>query len=162
MKRDHMAQRLLFAGVGLLFAVIGIIVLVLTIQNNNKAVEVDAVISRVETTRTRSHSGSKSKSTKTAYVNYVYEGERYTDVPMGYYDFTMEEGKHIKALIDPDNPGVCYGTGSLILPIVFICFGSIFVILGLFGSFEGKTTNIGSDKSEELREKLEEWKSRFS
>lgn len=160
MKRDHMAKRLMFAGVGLLFAIVGIFVLVWTIQNNNKAVEVDAVISQVKTTR--SHSGSKSKSTTTAYVNYVYEGERYTDVPMGYYDFTMEEGKHIKALIDPDNPGVCYGTGSLILPIVFICFGSIFVIIGLFVSLEGKTVNIGPDKSEEFREKLEEWKSRFS
>lgn len=114
------------SGIGMLIG--GMIFLVKSIQFHEKAVEITAVISEIETYR-----DSDGDRRHNVYVDYVYEGEVYQDVYLHEYNSSMYEGKEITLLCDPDNPGKVdtpmggYFTGGLLI-FMGVIFGAIGII----------------------------------
>ena len=117
----------LFAVIGFIFIIVGIIWLVSGRRFVQSAVKVSAVISEIE-----SYRDSDENVNYRVYVNYSYGGQRYEDIRLNEYSSSMYEGKEIQVMLDPDNPKkLMTNLGLYIGPAVFIGMGAIFTSAGV-------------------------------
>ena len=117
----------LFAVIGFIFIIVGIIWLVSGRKFVQSAVKVSAVISEIE-----SYRDSDENVNYRVYVNYSYGGQRYEDIRLNEYSSSMYEGKEIQVMLDPDNPKkLMTNLGLYIGPAVFIGMGAIFTSAGV-------------------------------
>lgn len=118
---------IIFAVIGGIFMAVGIFQAFASNRFKQKAVEVRAVISSIE-----SYRDSDGDMSHRVYVSYSYGGNRYEDVRLGEYSSSMRKGGEIKLMIDPDDPEKARtGFGMILLPTVFSGMGLIFVCVGL-------------------------------
>lgn len=118
---------IIFAVIGGIFMAVGIFQAFASSRFKQKAVEVRAVISSIE-----SYRDSDGDMSHRVYVSYSYGGNRYEDVRLGEYSSSMRKGGEIKLMIDPDDPEKARtGFGMILLPTVFSGMGLIFVCVGL-------------------------------
>lgn len=117
----------LFAVIGFIFILVGIVWAISGSRFMQSAVEVSAVITKIE-----SHRDSDGDTSHQVYVNYSYGGQRYEDVRLNEYSSGMYKGKEIKVMLDPDNPRkLMTNLGLYIGPTVFIGMGAIFTSAGV-------------------------------
>lgn len=118
---------IVFAFIGLSFFAVGLKTLIFGLANKTDVVEIDAIISCIENDR-----DSSGDTSHDVYVNYEYDGEEYTNVPLNYYSSSMYEGKNITIKINPDNPSEPSNTMLVVLfGGVFGGIGFIFLVIGL-------------------------------
>lgn len=90
------------------------------------AVEITGKIVQIE-----SYYDSDHELHHKAYVTYTYNGKVYDSVPLNYYSSSMFEGKEIKLLCDPENPGHIKGsTGVSMAGLMLGFMGITFSLAG--------------------------------
>ncbi|MCR5148002.1 MAG: DUF3592 domain-containing protein [Eubacterium sp.] len=111
-----------------IFLIVGIVMMLLAAVWSAKDIYYVINFERVESTVKVVH---KPKKGKHAYVTYEYQGERYEDKVLSYYNaFTMKNGKELEVLINPEKPDQPYIT-TFFWDAVIMFFGITCVILGL-------------------------------
>lgn len=123
----------LFAALGIIFIIVGILWLAIGSRFKKNAVEVSAVIQEIEQYR-----DSDGDLSHRVYVSYSYNEQNYENVRLNEYSSNMYEGKEIEIMIDPNNPrvnmmnlGLYLGSGIFIgMGVIFACVG-IFPLIGL-------------------------------
>lgn len=117
----------IFAVFGMIFVVIGILMLISNIRFTKDAVEVNAVIAQIE-----SYRDSDGDINHRVFVNYSYGGKTYEGIRLGEYDSNMYEGKEIKLLLNPVNPQkISTRFGMIFGSSMFIGMGAIFALVGI-------------------------------
>lgn len=117
----------IFAVIGIIFVIAGIVSLVKSVQFKKTAVNVDAVISDIEAYR-----DSDGDMNHRVFINYSYNGKQYEGISLGEYSSSMYEGKEIAILLDPKNPvKVATNSGIIFMCAMFIGMGSIFALVGI-------------------------------
>ena len=115
----------IFALVGTIIIIVGIITNVKTSQFKESAVEVNGVIEDIVI---EEHTDETDYD---VYVSYEYDGEYYEDVHLDFYSSSMYEGQEIDLLIDPDNPtDVHTNDGDLFFTLMFVGLGGLFALIG--------------------------------
>lgn len=130
MKKKNFPFHYLFGGifllVGIVMLAVGIIILGSNRRFRERAEEVTAIISEIS-----SYRGSKGKMRHDVFVSYTYNGRRYEDVSLNFYSSNMYEGKEIRLLCDPENPGHVESSGGMLfLTCMFTGMGILFTIIG--------------------------------
>ncbi len=123
----------LFAALGIIFIIVGILWFAIGSRFKKSAVEVSAVIQEIEQYR-----DSDGDLSHRVYVSYSYNEQNYENVRLNEYSSNMYEGKEIEIMIDPNNPrvnmmnlGLYLGSGIFIgMGVIFACVG-IFPLIGL-------------------------------
>lgn len=117
----------LFAVIGIIFFAVGIFIAVLGNKFKRNAVEVNAVISEIESWR-----DSDGEISHNVYVSYSYNGREYKDVELNEYGSNMYEGKEILIMIDPDSPrSLRTNLGIYLGPAIFMLVGGVFACIGI-------------------------------
>lgn len=133
-------------GIGLLIGGISWMKSGLDFKQN--AVEVTAEISDIE-----SYRDSDGDTHHNVFINYEFDGETYTDMPLNEYNSNMYIGKEITILCRPDQPGramtstgIYLGGGILLgMGIIFASVGIIPIIVSLVkGSRQKNLLSTGS------------------
>lgn len=148
-KKSAPKGTLLFFGlIGLVFFLIGVVWLILGIRFVSNAEEVYGVITDIT-----SYRDSDGDRHYTAYVNYEFDGEYYYDVALSSYSSSMREGKEVKVLVDPENPGEPQTImSSIVGGIIFAVFGAIFASVGFVPMLlMGRTGSKGKKLKEQGR-----------
>ncbi len=114
---------IIFAVIGSIFLIVAICVLIAQSTYDERYDRVQAMITRIETYR----SGDDTKHR--AYVSYEYEGEDYNNISLSYYSSGMHEGQRYEIYIDPANP-TNPKVKSNALIIIFMLMGGIFAVVG--------------------------------
>lgn len=115
----------IFMTVGMLFLIGGVVTAVINWQFREKAVEITAVITDIQTYR-----ASDGDRKHEVYVSYRFEDREYEDVRLNFYSSSMYEGKEITVFCDPENPRHIESSGTIVLIIVFVVMGAVFVVIG--------------------------------
>lgn len=119
-----------FGGIGLLFFIIGINLIIDAIEFKEIAVSVPAVITDINEIVTRDSDGDRHIS-HDVYVRYTYEGVIYND-ELNEYSSSMKVGKEIPVLIDPNYPSEAQYEKMVITgPLIFTGIGGLFFCIGL-------------------------------
>ncbi|HOM02353.1 MAG TPA: DUF3592 domain-containing protein [Acetivibrio sp.] len=116
---------IIFAAVGLIPTIIGVILGINHFNFLKSAVKTTAVITKIDSYR--DFDGDRHYNVQ---IKYFVEGEEYYDT-LGYYSSGMREGKEITVYYDPDNPENVQSTGSMISDIVLVVIGLIFTAIGV-------------------------------
>ncbi len=91
------------------------------------AVEVTAEISHIETYR-----DMDDETEHRVLINYEFDGETYTDMPLNQYSSSMFVGKEITILCNPAQPGrVMTTTGIYMAGGILLGLGTIFFTVGI-------------------------------
>lgn len=115
----------IFALVGFILLIVGIISNVKSSSFKESAVEVNGVIENIFV----EYHGDKTDYD--VFVSYEYDGEYYEDVQIDFYSSDMYEGQEIDLLIDPENPiDVHSAEGDLFFTIMFVGMGLLFALIG--------------------------------
>lgn len=130
MNKTKMLFGTIFGGIGLIFFILGINLTIDAFEFKEIAVSVSATITDIETYTERDSDGDRH-TYHDVYVEYVYEGETYTD-ELNEYSSSMREGKTIPVLIDPNNPSeATYEKMAITGPLMFAGIGGIFAVIGI-------------------------------
>lgn len=114
---------IIFAIVGVVFVIIGLVVFE-TIFNYENKVETIGTITKISSYRNTNHD-----RTSEVYVSYTVEGKKY-ESKLNSYSSSFYEGKEIDIYYDKDNPNKI-GVKSLdLLFLIFPGIGLIFLIIG--------------------------------
>lgn len=125
-KSEPMGGYIVFAIVGLLILAIGIGFLLHEYHTMKDAVEVVGVISEITTyTETDGDVGHK------VYVDYEYEGEKYSNIFFPLYTANMYSGKSINLLIAPDAPNQPSSVGNTVVLLILIVIGALLFCVGV-------------------------------
>ncbi len=117
----------IFFAVGLSFLLAGVIHCLSFNAFKNRAVLIDAQITRIIVNYvTRTDTGKRSDCD--VWVSYTIDGKEY-ETKLNYYTSGMREGDTVEIFVDPDDPADIE-TDTLILDIVFIGLGGVFTIIG--------------------------------
>lgn len=115
----------IFALVGTIIIIVGIITNVKMSQFKESAVEVNGVIEDIVI---EEHTDETDYD---VFVAFEYDGEYYEDVHLDFYSSSMYEGQEIELLIDPDNPtDVHTSDGDLFFTLMFVGLGGLFALIG--------------------------------
>lgn len=117
----------IFGILGIVLLAVGVLLLTSGIKFGKNAVEIQAVITDIQTYR------SGDDTHHSVWVEYEYDGKVYKDVQLNEYSSGMRRGKKITLLVDPENPervstkfGTVLAGGLLILMgVIFFCVGFI-------------------------------------
>ncbi len=116
-----------FALVGIIFVIVGVVLLISGMQFRKTAVEVTAVITKID-----SYRDFDGEMNYDVYVDYSYDGNTYSKVRLNEYNSSMYEGKEISLFIDPDVPTrKTTNFGSIFGVVICIGIGSIFSLVGI-------------------------------
>ena len=133
---------IIFAGIGGVFFIIGIFIMVGIFSNYANAVDTKGTITEI-----RSYGSSDDRS-HDVYVSYVVDGKEYVS-ELNAYSSTYYKGKEIKIYYDKNNPNKIGVKSMDLIFLIFPGIGLIFLIIG--GS--GIIININKKKAEKkLRE----------
>lgn len=136
---------LIFALAGLGMIIGGFAFMANSLNFRKTAVEVTGTITEI--TSRRDSDGDVHHTTR---VSYSYNGRDFDNVPLGYYNSNMYEGKDILLLVDPENPGhMTSKSGDTFTYILLLAMGAVFAAVGiipLIGSL------VGSRKRKKLME----------
>ena len=114
----------LFLIVGLIFVFLGAIGIGIDIGRSMKYDTVQADVHIVNVNM------GNEQDRKTAHVDYEYNGQTYTDVPLNTFNqFAMRDGSKTTILVVPEDPARVYPT-SYLLHGVIMAFGAIGVAAG--------------------------------
>lgn len=96
------------------------------------ALPIEAEITSIE--KEVKKDGGERKISHSTYVTYIVDGKVYSNVPLGYYNSNMYEGKRITVYYDPQNPGrIESREGHKILNVIYrigqIVLGAVTVIM---------------------------------
>ncbi len=131
----------IFALVGTIFIIVGIMANVKSSQFKEYAVEVNGVIEDIVI---EEHTDETDYD---VYVSYEYDGVYYEDIHIDFYSSSMSEGQEIDLLIDPDNPTDIHSSeGDLFFTLMFVGMGGLFALIGyiiLIVSFLNKKKKAG-------------------
>ena len=117
----------IFIIVGLCFLAGGIIVMTLNQHFREKAVEITAEITDIQTYR-----DSDGDREHEVYVRYSYGDRTYEGVRLNFYSSNMYEGKEISVLCDPEDPRHIESAGGMaVLSLVFMIVGIIFTTIAV-------------------------------
>jgi hypothetical protein len=120
----------IFAVVGLLVLIIGVVRLISGVIFMHKAVQVEATVSSIDATRTGS--GNNAKISYTPFISYEYKGKTYENVVLNEYNATMKVGGKITVSINPDNPSEVQADSNIyVANFLMILIGAIFASVGL-------------------------------
>ncbi len=115
----------IFALVGTIFIIVGIMANVKSSQFKEYAVEVNGVIEDIVI---EEHTDETDYD---VYVSYEYDGVYYEDIHIDFYSSSMYEGQEIDLLIDPDNPTDIHSSdGDLFFTLMFVGLGGLFALIG--------------------------------
>lgn len=117
----------IFGILGIVLLAVGVLLLTSGIKFGKNAVEIQAVITEIQTHR------SGDDTHHSVWVEYEYDGKVYKDVQLNEYSSGMRRGKKITLLVDPENPervstkfGTVLAGGLLIfMGVIFFCVGFI-------------------------------------
>lgn len=133
---------IIFALIGILFFIVGIVALVWGIRFRQNAVEVTAVITEIDTYR-----DADGGIGHRVYVDYSYGGNTYQDMPLSEYNSGMYQGKEIELLVDPQNPGkISTASGRIIIAVICIGMGAVFALTGICPTVSGKRKKARNQK----------------
>lgn len=119
---------LIFGGVAVILVIIACFVYSSEKKFKSKAVDVEAVITRIDTEVTGS--GKNRTTSHVAYVDYEFENEYYYDVRLSFYSSNMRRGQTITVLIDPEKPyNAKAKSGMMFVPIVLGIMAIVFMIV---------------------------------
>ena len=110
---------IIFTGVGGLFFIIGIFIMIGIFSNYTNAVDTKGTITEI-----RSYGSSDDRS-HDVYVSYVVDGEEYVS-ELNFYSSTYYEGKEIKIYYDKNNPLIFPGLG-----LIFLIIGGSGIIINI-------------------------------
>lgn len=117
----------IFGVVGVILIIASICVTVSGMKFNETAVEITGTIANIESYR--DPDGDRHYQ---VYVDYDYQGQEFTDVPLHTYSSNMYEGKEIALKVDPENPGKVKTLHSnMIIGIILVGMGAIFALVGI-------------------------------
>lgn len=136
MKINFKSTESVFSFIGILFALIGTVFLIAGIiafdQSQkffSRSVQTDAVITQIKTERYRSN--GKYRTRHNVWVEYTVDGEQYEQL-INYYNSNMCKGDIITIDFDPENPSkIMSRSGSNLVFMIIIPMGGLFLILGL-------------------------------
>lgn len=118
-----------FAAFGMLFFFIGLIFYVKTIEFQKTAVPVAGVIEDIE--RYSTGSGNNRRVTHEVYVSYYYNDVYYADIRIPTYTSSMQIGKGIDLLVDPNDPYTADVAEGRNLGLLMFCgIGGLFATIG--------------------------------
>ena len=116
---------IIFASIGTIFVIIGLIVFVVNIFNYKNKVDTVGTITEISFY----YSDDKHNRNYEVYVSYIVDGKEYESKLNGYSS-SFYEGKEINIYYDKDNPSKI-GVKSLdLLFLIFPGIGLIFLIIG--------------------------------
>lgn len=117
----------IFAFIGIIFVIAGIVSLMSAEHFKKNAVEVTGVISGIE-----AYKDSDGDTSHRVYVDYDYGGKIYEGVRLYEYSSSMYEGQKIDLMLDPENPvKIATDFGKILVGIMFIGMGAIFALVGI-------------------------------
>lgn len=117
----------IFLIVGLITILSGVGMFVSFLSFKSTAVETQAVITDIETVKTRNN--GKTKISYSVFIEYTFEGMQYDNM-LGYYSSGMHKGQVVKIYVDPESPNNIR-SNSLLAEILMIVLGLPFTILGM-------------------------------
>ena len=113
-----------FAGIGVLFVVIGLVICMFTFNYSNKVETIGTI------TEISSYIGSDDESSShKVYVSYEVDGTEY-ESRLNSYSSTFYEGKRVNIYYDKDNPSKIGMKSMDRLFLIFPGIGMIFLVLG--------------------------------
>ncbi len=145
MKKDYFSYIFgsIFSIVGLILIIICICVTMSGIKFDETAVEIKGTIVNIE-----SYRDADGDRHREVFVDYEYEGKRFTNVKLNSHTNGMYEGNEIALKIDPENPGrVRTLHGNKILSILLGIMGGVFLLVGI-------TTAVTNAKKEAKKKQL--------
>lgn len=117
----------IFAFIGIIFVIVGIVSLISAVRFKKNAVEVTGVISEIE-----AYKDSDGDTNHKVFVDYDYNGRAYEGIRLYEYSSSMYEGKEIDLMLDPENPAkIATDFGKILGGIMFIGMGAIFSLVGI-------------------------------
>ena len=121
--RESMVARF-FIPAGLIFMVVGIIILIINIKNSNY-IETEAVVSKTELAQEAytDEDGNYVDATYKVYVKYTVDGKE--------YETELGEGKKLTIYYNPSDPNQITQSKSLILPLIMIIAGIASLVAGI-------------------------------
>lgn len=117
----------IFLIVGLITVLSGIGMFVSFLSFKSTAAETQAVITDIETIKTRNN--GKTKISYSVFIEYTFEGVQYDNM-LGYYSSGMHKGQVVKIYVDPESP-TNIRSNSLLAEILMIVMGLPFAIVGM-------------------------------
>lgn len=117
----------IFLIVGLITILSGVGMFVSFLSFKSTAVETQAVITDIETVKTRNN--GKTKISYSVFIEYTFEGMQYDNM-LGYYSSGMHKGQVVKIYVDPESPNNIR-SNSLLAEILMIVLGLPFTIFGM-------------------------------
>jgi hypothetical protein len=121
----------IFFGVGLIFFVIGIVML--SNSSTEGMIETKATITNIESSCSYGYDDDDDCNYKTT-ISYRANGKEYTKV-LTEYSSTYYEGKEITIHFDKENPNKVITQLSKFLVWMFIGMGALFILIGGIGFF---------------------------
>ena len=127
--RESMLARF-FIPAGLIFMVVGIIILIINIKNSNY-IETEAVVSKTELAQEAytDEDGNYVDATYKVYVKYTVDGKEY-ETELGELS-GYKEGKKLTIYYNPSDPNQITQSKSLILPLIMIIAGIASLVAGI-------------------------------
>ena len=123
----------IFGLVGLVMCIIGICIIVSGKRFEAVAQTVTGTIAAIE-----SYRDADGERHYRAYVDYAYQGRKYTDVRLNYYSSGMFEGDEIVLKIDPQNPRNVRAKNSyLVAGVILLGMGVVFLLVGIIPTIIG-------------------------
>lgn len=114
----------------LIFLIIGGIMLYKGISTKDKGVTVTATISRIDVETT--YRSGERETDHDVYIDYTYNGEKFTNISYPLYTSGMHQGKLIDVKLNPANPTEFYtSTSDILIGAFFAGFAIIFIIITL-------------------------------
>lgn len=117
----------IFALVGLIFLISGIVTTISDINFKNNAEQTQGEIIDIERESYRSH--GKTRTHHYVTIGYTVDGEYY-ERELSQYNSGMYVGKELTVYYDPDEPGNSK-ISSHVFQVVFIGMGGLFFVLGM-------------------------------
>ena len=116
----------IFAIIGCLLFLAGIIISYLSVRFHAGAVPLEAQITSIETYR-----DTDGEQNHQVYVSYTYENQEYQDIALRGYSPDMYEGEDITLFVDPQNPqNAKSGTDLWIDTVIFL---GLVIVISLIG-----------------------------
>lgn len=147
-KKAVMILLVIFAIVGIIFAILGGRLLQSAIKLQKTAIKTEAVITDIETKR-----DSDGDITHTVYVEFDANGETYYG-KSNFYHSGMHIGEKTTVYYNPKDPNHFTGSGNIFGSVMFVIIGSIFVAIGFGGLLNGVCKTNTKKKLRENGEKI--------
>ncbi|MEG0614397.1 MAG: DUF3592 domain-containing protein [Oscillospiraceae bacterium] len=122
---------------GILFVVLGAAALIFSLVLMNQhtqfmktAIETNATITNITSTRRTNNSSSHTKRKHTVYISYEVDGKEY-DTTLKHFNSSMDVGDEVPVYYNPKNPEKIQGMSSNFVEYLFAGVSILFIVIGI-------------------------------